>query len=107
MKSSDVDPGCVQEMLDTKHNTIIIGLVMALLSLLLAVVMTVVAVRVKRLVWQTDKVIPLMLILMCCTLYSLVLFFIFNNILEETVYLNAFCRSPQSQLLKLVAEFLA
>ncbi len=59
-----------------------IGITMAALSLTLGVIMTVVAVRVKRLVWQTDKLIPLMLILMSCTLYSLSLFFILNNILD-------------------------
>ena len=59
-----------------------IGITMAALSLTLGVIMTVVAVRVKKLVWQTDKLIPLMLILMSCTLYSLSLFFILNNILD-------------------------
>ena len=59
-----------------------IGITMAALSRTLGVIMTVVAVRVKRLVWQTDKLIPLMLILMSCTLYSLSLFFILNNILD-------------------------
>jgi hypothetical protein len=42
-------------------------------------------------VWQTDKVIPSMLIFMCCALYSVALFFILVNILSETVWLHLTC----------------
>lgn len=77
---------------------------MCALSLTLAVVMTVIAVHVKRLVWQTDKVIPLMLILLCCTLYSCVLFFMFENILIPTVLTDTVCLEPVPPLWYMVLE---
>ena len=54
---------------------------MITLSMLLAVILTVVVVRVKRMVWGQDYVIPLMLIMLTCSMYSLALFFFFNNII--------------------------
>lgn len=96
---------CVAEVQASRKNNISIGTSMSVLSFTLGVVMTVVAVRVKRLVWQTDKLIPLMLILMCCTLYSLCLFFILNNILDYTLFLNAVCSDPTNAVFNLIAVF--
>jgi len=44
-------------------------------------VMTMIANHVRQLVWQTDKIIPLMLILMCCTLYATALYFFLYDII--------------------------
>jgi hypothetical protein len=57
---------------------------MSAVCLALAVILTLITVQVKRLVWETDKVIPSMLIMMCCTLYSLLLFFVWVDIFAAT-----------------------
>lgn len=69
---------------------------MTAVCLFLAVVMTVVTVRVKRLVWDTDKIIPLMLVAMSCTLYTLALFFVWYNIFDSTFWLEQTCASNPS-----------
>ena len=63
---------------------------------ILAVVMTIMAVRVKKLVWQSDKIIPLMLVMMCCTLYSLNAFFILYNVLDYTILTESVCMEPMN-----------
>ncbi len=84
-----------------KHLSIRVGIFMTTLSLFLAIVMSVITVQIKRLVWQTDKVIPSMLIFMCCALYSLALFFILVNILSETVWLDLTCSKDAPVAFKL------
>lgn len=70
---------------------LIVGVVMMILTISLGIVMTVVAVKVKRLTWQTDKIIPLMLILMCCTLYSSATYFFFDDILDYAYFPKQTC----------------
>lgn len=36
-----------------------------------------------------------MLMIMCCTLYSLILFFVWNDILVALVFKDAYCSEPQ------------
>ena len=61
---------------------------MCSLSLTLAIVMTVVAYKVKKLVWQFDKIIPCMLVMMCCSLYSIFLYFGVTDIIEQLFFLD-------------------
>ena len=87
---------CVEESERIKEAQIWVGVFMTLLCIVLATVMTFVAVKVKKLVWETDRIIPWMLFMMCLTLYSLAIFFVFFNILSETVWLVKSCLSvPQ------------
>lgn len=82
---------CVDEAERIKTAQVWIGVLMTLLCIVLATVMTFVAVKVKKLVWETDRIIPWMLFMMCCTLYSLAIFFVYFNILSETVWLVKSC----------------
>ena len=65
---------------------------MIVLSSVLAILLTYVTIRVKQMVWKEDKIIPLMLVLMCLTMYSTVLYFLFENVLFFTSMQNAYCR---------------
>ena len=75
---------------------LIAGVIMIVTGSALGVIMTVIAVKVYRLTWQTDKIIPLMLILMCCTLYSSAIYFLMSDILYYSYdnFSNAFCTDP-------------
>jgi len=61
---------------------------------------------VKRLVWETDKVIPSMLIMMCCTLYSLLLFFVWIDIFAATILTTASCQDPSSVAYGIVNHYI-
>lgn len=83
---------CKAQLAETKEEMLWIGAFMILLSAALSVVLTYVTVRVKQMVWKEDKVIPLMLGLMCLTMYSTVLYFLFENVLFFTCMQTAYCR---------------
>ena len=85
---------CIAEAKRIRTAQIWVGAFMTLLCAVLGTVMTYVAVKVKKLVWETDRIIPWMLFMMCCTLYSLGIFFVYFNILDETVWLTKQCQDP-------------
>jgi hypothetical protein len=87
-RSGPVDPQCVSDYEATKHAQIVAGIVMCSLSLTLAIIMTVIAHKVKLLVWQFDKIIPCMLVMMSCSLYSLFVYFAVANIIEQIYFLD-------------------
>ena len=68
-----------------------VGSVMVLLSLGLAIALTYIAIRVKRLVWERDRIFPLMTIALAACLYSLALYFILQDFLVPTVLIEPFC----------------
>jgi hypothetical protein len=68
---------------------------MCTVGLVLAAVMTFVAHKVKLLVWEFDKIIPCMLIMMCCSLYSLFLYFAVANIITPLFFVNQLCKTSQ------------
>lgn len=83
-----------------------VGAFMFLLCVVLGAVMTYVAIKVYRLVWATDRIIPCMLLMMCCCLYSLGLFFLFFNILLETVWIEQGCEVPAPLWYAVVTPYL-
>jgi len=54
---------------------------MVSISLAVAAFLTVLAFKVKRKVWAVDKLMPIMLYILSCSLYALAVFFLFENIL--------------------------
>ena len=80
--------------MDHKNGIIVSGIVMCTIGLILGIVMTFIALKVKGLVWQFDKIIPFMLIMMSCSLYSLVMYFCLTSILVPTVLLDPYCQQP-------------
>ena len=93
-----VDLECVSEYENSKHAQIVAGIAMCTLSLLLAVIMTVVAHKVKLLVWENDKIIPLMLIMMSCSLYSLLIYFAIANIVDQLYFIEQECQTPPPKI---------
>lgn len=81
------------------------GIVMCTLSLILAIMMTIVAVKVKRLVWQFDKVIPCMLIMMCCSLYSIFLYFGVTDIIVQLYFVEQLCQTPEPKALLIPTSY--
>ena len=74
---------------------------MCSLSLILAIVMTVIAYKVKKLVWQFDKIIPCMLFMMCCSLYSIFLYFGMTDIIQQLYFVDQLCQTPEPKALAL------
>jgi hypothetical protein len=94
----------MQSVNDDLNEMLTIGSLMCVLSLCLAIVMTCIADHVRKLVWQTDKVIPLMLILMCCTLYSTALYFFFSDIIFYAVTPETMCSQDHSYWYNLLVQ---
>jgi len=88
-----------------QHAQVVAGIVMCSLSLILAVIMTVIAHKVKVLVWQFDKIIPCMLIMMSCSLYSLFLYFGMANIIIQLYFLNQLCQTPPPRAMAILPEY--
>jgi hypothetical protein len=85
---------------------IVSGSLMTIITIVLGTVLTLVTIKVKKLVWQTDKIIPMMLIMMCCCLYAQTLFFLFYNILVPTIVFNKLCAIPEPLGVKIVDDYL-
>ena len=72
-----IDPDCMAFWQESKTAQISVGVFMTILGLVLSAAMTVITLKVKKLVWLQEKVIPLMLMCMCLTLYWLTFFFLY------------------------------
>jgi hypothetical protein len=89
-----IDPECMTFWQESKTAQISVGVFMTILGLVLSAAMTVITLKVKKLVWQQEKVIPLMLMCMCLTLYWLTFFFLYYNIFMATFMMETACTVP-------------
>lgn len=70
---------------------LISGIIMVSISLAMAALLSVLAFKVKRKVWAVDKLMPIMLCILACSLYALALFFLYENILIPRVVVDWSC----------------
>ena len=68
---------CMQDMKEIGGTYLRASAVMMAITLLLLPIFIYMTVKVSRIVWRNEKVVPLMLIMLCITLFSMVLFYSF------------------------------